>query len=111
MKVECAVDSGFATLPVLPLRDVVIFPNIVVPLFIGREKSIGALEYAINNRSRQNEIFLVAQQDGSIDSPEPKDLYEVGVLANIVQPLIKLPDNAVKVVIQGVSRGRSYRVY
>ncbi|MDR2547977.1 MAG: endopeptidase La, partial [Rickettsiales bacterium] len=71
------------------------------------EKSINALEYAINNSSHQNKIFLVAQQDGSIDNPEPQDLYEVGVLANIVQPLIKLPDNAVKVVIQGVSRGRA----
>ncbi|MDM8335729.1 endopeptidase La [Wolbachia pipientis] len=106
MSIEYAVDSNFAILPVLPLRDVVIFPNIVVPLFIGREKSINALEYAINNSIRQNEIFLVTQQDGSIDNPEPQDLYGVGVLANIVQPLIKLPDNAVKVVIQGVGRGR-----
>ncbi|WCR58450.1 endopeptidase La [Wolbachia endosymbiont of Ctenocephalides felis wCfeJ] len=106
MNIECAVDSSFAVLPVLPLRDVVIFPNIVVPLFIGREKSINALEYAINNVCRKNEIFLVTQRDGSIDNPGPQDLYEVGVLANIVQPLIKLPDNAVKVVIQGVSRGR-----
>ncbi|MGL9761335.1 MAG: endopeptidase La [Wolbachia sp.] len=107
MNIEYAMDSNFATLPVLPLRDVVIFPSVVVPLFIGREKSINALEYAINNSSHQNKIFLVAQQDGSLDNPEPQDLYEVGVLANIVQPLIKLPDNAVKVVIQGVSRGRA----
>ncbi|MDR2978023.1 MAG: endopeptidase La [Rickettsiales bacterium] len=107
MNIEYAMDSNFATLPVLPLRDVVIFPSVVVPLFIGREKSINALESAINNSSHQNKIFLVAQQDGSLDNPEPQDLYEVGVLANIVQPLIKLPDNAVKVVIQGVSRGRA----
>ncbi|MCM1002063.1 endopeptidase La [Wolbachia pipientis] len=107
MNIEYAMDSNFATLPVLPLRDVVIFPSVVVPLFIGREKSINALEYAINNSSHQNKIFLVTQQDGSLDNPEPQDLYEVGVLANIVQPLIKLPDNAVKVVIQGVSRGRA----
>ncbi|MGL9718208.1 MAG: endopeptidase La [Wolbachia sp.] len=107
MNIECAMDSNFATLPVLPLRDVVIFPSVVVPLFIGREKSINALEYAINSSSHQNKIFLVTQQDGSLDNPEPQELYEVGVLANIVQPLIKLPDNAVKVVIQGVSRGRA----
>ncbi|MDG7052927.1 MAG: endopeptidase La [Wolbachia endosymbiont of Alcedoecus sp.] len=107
MNIECAMDFNFATLPVLPLRDVVIFPSVVVPLFIGREKSINALEYAINNSSHQNKIFLVTQQDGSLDNPEPQDLYEVGVLANIIQPLIKLPDNAVKVVIQGVSRGRA----
>lgn len=90
-------------LPVLPLRDIVIFPGTMVPLFIGREKSINALEHAMNN---QHEVFLVAQRDGSIDNPEYEDLYEVGVIASITQPLIKLPDNAVKVVIQGVSRGR-----
>nr|WP_255453426.1 LON peptidase substrate-binding domain-containing protein [Wolbachia endosymbiont of Atemnus politus] len=100
------MDSGFATLPVLSLRDVVVFPSVVVSLFIGREKSINVLKYAISNSSRKNEIFLVTQRDGSIDNPEPQDLYEVGVLANIVQPLIELPDNAVKVVIQGVSRKR-----
>ncbi|QKX01067.1 endopeptidase La [Wolbachia endosymbiont of Dipetalonema caudispina] len=106
MSVECTIDSSFATLPVLPLRDVVIFPSMVVPLFIGRERSIHALEYAIDSSSHQNEIFLVTQRDGSIDNPEPEDLYEVGVLANIVQSLIKLPDNAVKVVVQGINRGR-----
>lgn len=90
-------------LPVLPLRDIVIFPGTMVPLFIGREKSINALEHAMNN---QHEVFLIAQRDGSIDNPEYEDLYEVGVIASITQPLIKLPDNAVKVVIQGVSRGR-----
>ncbi|MGL9732498.1 MAG: endopeptidase La [Wolbachia sp.] len=107
MNIECAVDSNFAILSVLPLRDVVIFPSVVVPLFIGREKSINALEHAINNSNHKNKIFLVAQQDGSLDNPKPQDLYEVGVIANIIQPLIKLPDNAVKVVIQGVSRGRA----
>ncbi|WFW29629.1 MAG: endopeptidase La [Wolbachia endosymbiont of Menacanthus eurysternus] len=103
------IDSNLTTLPVLPLRDVVIFPGVVIPLFIGREKSINALEHAINNNCHQNKIFLVAQQDGSLDNPEPQDLYEVGVLANIIQPLIKLPDNAVKVVIQGISRGRAIK--
>ncbi|WP_419247430.1 endopeptidase La [Wolbachia endosymbiont of Rhagoletis indifferens] len=106
MNIERAVSSGFAALSVLPLRDVVIFPNIMVPLFIGREKSVNALEYAISSSSHQNEIFLVAQKDGSVDNPEPEDLYEVGVLANIIQPLIKLPDNAVKVIIRGIRRGR-----
>lgn len=101
MNIERAVSSSFTALPVLPLRDVVIFPNIMVPLFIGREKSVNALEYATSSSSHQNEIFLVAQKDGSVDNPEPEDLYEVGVLANIIQPLIKLPDNAVKVIIRG----------
>ncbi|WP_265043991.1 endopeptidase La [Wolbachia endosymbiont (group A) of Scambus nigricans] len=106
MNIERAVSSTFTALPVLPLRDVVIFPNIMVPLFIGREKSVNALEYAISSSNHQNEIFLVAQKDGSVDNPEPEDLYEVGVLASIVQPLIKLPDNAVKVIIRGIRRGR-----
>lgn len=106
MNIERAVSSSFTALPVLPLRDVVIFPNIMMPLFIGREKSVNALEYAISSSSHQNEIFLVAQKDGSVDNPEPEDLYEVGVLANIIQPLIKLPDNAVKVIIRGIRRGR-----
>ncbi|WP_081326530.1 endopeptidase La [Wolbachia pipientis] len=90
-------------LPVLPLRDLVIFPSIMMPLFIGREKSINALEHGINNK---NEIFLVTQCDGSIDNPESKDLYNVGVVANITQSLIKLPDNAVKAIIRGVNRGK-----
>ncbi|MGL9725272.1 MAG: endopeptidase La [Wolbachia sp.] len=98
--------ANTSVLPVLPLRDVVIFPNIMMPLFIGREKSVNALKYAISSGSYQNEIFLIAQKDGSVDNPEPEDLYEVGVLANIIQPLIKLPDNAVKVIIQGMRRGR-----
>ncbi|MDD9332013.1 MAG: endopeptidase La [Wolbachia sp.] len=104
MNIECTVNSDYIALPILPLRDVVIFPSMMVPLFIGREKSINALEYAISHSNTK--IFLVAQRDGSIDNPESSDLYEVGVLANIIQPLIKLPDNAVKVVIQGVRRGR-----
>jgi ATP-dependent Lon protease len=106
MNIRYTMSSSFITLPVLPLRDVVIFPNMAVPLFIGREKSINALEYASSNSDHQNEIFLVAQRDGSIDNPEKIDLYEVGILANIVQPLIKLPDNAVKVIIQGITRAR-----
>ncbi|WP_353280916.1 endopeptidase La [Wolbachia endosymbiont (group B) of Cyclophora punctaria] len=106
MNIGHAVNFNSTVLPVLPLRDVVIFPNIMLPLFVGREKSVHALEYAISSSSHQNEIFLIAQKDGSIDNPEPENLYEVGVLANIIQPLIKLPDNAVKVMIHGVRRGR-----
>lgn len=106
MSIGRAVNFNSTVLPVLPLRDVVIFPNIMLPLFVGREKSVHALEYAISSSSHQNEIFLIAQKDGSIDNPEPENLYEVGVLANIIQPLIKLPDNAVKVMIHGVRRGR-----
>ncbi|MFP3030680.1 MAG: LON peptidase substrate-binding domain-containing protein, partial [Wolbachia sp.] len=107
MNIEHAVSSSFTGLPVLSLRDLVIFPNIMVPLFVGREKSVNALEYATSSSSsHQNEIFLVAQKDGSVDNPEPEDLYEVGELANIIQPLIKLPDNAVKFIIRGIRRER-----
>lgn len=103
MNIDYTTYPNYINLPVLTLRDTVIFPSIVVPLFIGREKSINALENALNNQSL---VFLVAQKDGSIDNPELEDIYEVGVVASITQPLIKLPDNAVKVVIQGIRRGR-----
>lgn len=103
MSAEYTTHTDLIELPVLPLRDIVIFPDITMPLFIGREKSINALERATKGN---NQIFLIAQKDGSIDNPEPEDLYEVGVIANITQSLIKLPDNAVKVVINGMRRGR-----
>ncbi|MBV0899255.1 MAG: endopeptidase La [Wolbachia endosymbiont of Fragariocoptes setiger] len=103
MNIDYTTYPNYINLPVLTLRDTVIFPSVVVPLFIGREKSINALETALNN---QNLVFLVAQKDGSIDNPELEDIYEVGVVASITQPLIKLPDNAVKVVVQGVRRGK-----
>lgn len=103
MNIDYTTYPNYINLPVLTLRDTVIFPSVVVPLFIGREKSINALENALNN---QNLVFLVAQKDGSIDNPELEDIYEVGVVASITQPLIKLPDNAVKVVVQGVRRGK-----
>ncbi|UWI83359.1 endopeptidase La [Wolbachia endosymbiont of Howardula sp.] len=106
MKIISNLKSECAILPVLPLREVVIFPTIMVPLFIGRKKSIYALEYALNNSINKNEIFLVAQRDGAIDNPDPEHLYQVGVVAKIIQPLIKLPDNAVKVVIQGIRRAK-----
>ncbi|WP_333022935.1 endopeptidase La [Wolbachia endosymbiont of Pentidionis agamae] len=95
------INNNLAVLPVLPLRDVVIFPNTVIPLFIGREKSINALEHAISDDKR---ILLITQIDGSVDNPDPSELYKVGVLATIVHPLIRLPDSAVKVLVQAVSR-------
>ncbi|MBF6056922.1 endopeptidase La [Thiomicrorhabdus heinhorstiae] len=85
---------------VLPLRDVVVFPGNVMPLFVGREKSIRALNEAMNG---DKQIFLVAQKSAELDVPTLEDLYEVGTMANILQ-LLKLPDGTVKVLVEGVER-------
>ena len=82
--------EGILTLPLLPLRDVVIFPHMVIPLFVGRTESIKALEAAME---ADKQIFLVAQKEASIDAPTADDLYEVGTLATILQ-LLRLPDDA-----------------
>ena len=86
--------------PVLPLRDIVVFPNMIVPLFVGRTKSIKALESAEKN---QKEILLVAQKDANVDEPDRDDVYKIGTLANILQ-LLKLPDGTVKVLVEGLER-------
>ena len=86
--------------PVLPLRDVVVYPHMVIPLFVGREKSILALDNAMRD-SRQ--ILLVAQKEAEIDDPGHEDLYRVGTLSNILQ-LLKLPDGTVKVLVEGAER-------
>ncbi|MCH2190413.1 MAG: endopeptidase La [Gammaproteobacteria bacterium] len=88
--------------PLLPLRDVVVFPHMVIPLFVGREKSIKALETAMENGKL---IALVAQFDASKEEPSVDDVFEVGVLANILQ-MLKLPDGTVKVLVEGVQRIR-----
>jgi ATP-dependent Lon protease len=88
--------------PILPLRDVVVFPNMVVPLFVGREKSIKALEYAM---SHDKEIFLSAQKDASVDSPTEKDIFLFGTLSAVLQ-LLRLPDGTVKALIEGRRRAR-----
>jgi len=84
----------------LPLRDIVVFPGMVAPLFVGRAKSISALESVVK---QNNKIFLVTQKDASKDEPEGSDLYKVGVVANILQ-LLKLPDGTVKVLVEGQVR-------
>jgi ATP-dependent Lon protease len=88
--------------PLLPLRDVVVFPNVVVPLFVGRDKSIKALEYAM---SHQKEIFLSAQRDAKVDKPTPKDIFHFGTIGTVLQ-LLKLPDGTVKALIEGKERGK-----
>ena len=89
-------------IPVLPLRDVVVYPHMVIPLFVGREKSIDAL-YAAMEDNKQ--VLLVAQKEAEVDEPDFKDLYEVGTLANILQ-LLKLPDGTVKVLVEGSERSK-----
>ncbi|MES1933586.1 ATP-dependent protease La [Salinisphaera shabanensis T35B1] len=88
--------------PVLPLRDVVVFPHMAIPLFVGREKSITALEAAM---AEDKKILLVAQRSADIDDPGADDIYEVGTLASILQ-LLKLPDGTVKVLVEGADRAR-----
>ena len=87
-------------IPVLPLRDVVVYPHMVIPLFVGRERSIVALDRAMNSGKK---ILLIAQQAADMDDPGPEDLYAVGTLATILQ-LLKLPDGTVKVLVEGGER-------
>ncbi|MBK5964273.1 endopeptidase La [Thiocystis minor] len=86
--------------PVLPLRDVVVYPHMVIPLFVGRDKSIRALDGAMTT---DKQILLIAQKSADVDDPGVKDLYEIGTLANILQ-LLKLPDGTVKVLVEGNQR-------
>lgn len=88
--------------PLLPLRDVVVYPNMVIPLFVGRDKSIDALEAAMAAEKR---VLLVAQRDAAVDDPARKDMYDVGTVATILQ-LLKLPDGTVKVLVEGEQRAR-----
>ncbi len=98
--------DDLSAVPVLPLRDVVVYPHMVIPLFVGRQKSIVALEKAMNAGKR---ILLVAQQAADLDEPQPSDLYEVGTLSTILQ-LLKLPDGTVKVLVEGGERALVDRI-
>ncbi len=89
-------------LPVLPLRDVVVYPHMVIPLFVGRDKSIKALDSAMGTNKQ---ILLIAQKSADMDDPEVGDLHHIGTLANILQ-LLKLPDGTVKVLVEGIRRAR-----
>jgi ATP-dependent Lon protease len=92
--------SDIRTLPVLPLRDIVVFPHMVVPLFVGREKSVRALEEVMQG---DKQILLVTQKNSSDDEPNPSAIYDVGVIATVLQ-LLKLPDGTVKVLVEGKTR-------
>jgi ATP-dependent Lon protease len=92
--------------PLLPLRDIVVFPTHVVPLFVGRDKSVAALEAAMEG---SKDVFLLAQLDPGCDDPERDDLYDMGVVAQVLQ-LLKLPDGTVRVLVEGVARARLERL-
>ena len=89
-------------LPMMPIRDVVIFPYMMTPFVVGRDSSVRALEEAL---AGEKKIFLATQHDASIDEPRPDEIYSVGTVANIVQSL-KLPDGNIKVLVEGVERGK-----
>jgi len=93
-------------LALLPLRDVVVFPHMVIPLFVGRPRSIRALEYSMQSGQH---IMLVSQKSATKDEPTPEDLYEVGCTANVLQ-MLKLPDGTVKVLVEGLQRARIHLV-
>ncbi|MGH8236346.1 MAG: LON peptidase substrate-binding domain-containing protein, partial [Steroidobacteraceae bacterium] len=96
-----------AALPVLPLRDVVVYPHMVIPLFVGREKSILALDQAMRSGKQ---ILLVAQKQADVDDPGAQDLYRLGTIATILQ-LLKLPDGTVKVLVEGAERAKIEKLH
>ncbi|UCB54053.1 MAG: endopeptidase La [Thiotrichales bacterium] len=96
------LNSPASEVPVLPLRDVVVYPHMVIPLFVGREKSIQALDAAMQDNKQ---ILLVAQKSADIDEPTVDDVHEIGTMATILQ-LLKLPDGTIKVLVEGVQRAR-----
>src|SRR3990167_294757 len=91
--------------PLLPLRDIIIFPHMVVPLFVGREKSINALEDAMNS---EKDVLLVAQMNAKTNDPKQEEIYEIGTLGTIIQ-LLRLPDGTVKLLVEGRKRARVLR--
>ena len=96
------MSSDHPLLPLLPLRDIVVFPFMVIPLFVGREKSVCALEKSM---AEQKNIFLASQRNPNNNDPTPKDIYETGTIANILQ-ILKLTDGTIKVLVEGLQRGR-----
>ena len=97
--------AGTRTVPLLPLRDIIVFPHMVVPLFVGREKSIAALEDAM---AKDKDILLAAQKKAKTNEPAPEDIFEIGTLGTILQ-LLRLPDGTVKVLVEGKKRARIRR--
>jgi len=96
------VNSAMTEMPLLPLRDVVVYPHMVIPLFVGRDRSIQALETATKGNKR---ILLATQKEATLDDPTKDDIYSVGTISTILQ-LLKLPDGTVKVLVEGIQRGK-----
>ena len=97
---DSSIEKTDAIYPLLPLRDVVVYPHMVVPLFVGREKSILALEHAMDI---DKQVVLVTQKNPSEDNPKVDDVYQIGTLASILQ-MLKLPDGTLKVLVEGTHR-------
>src|ERR1700761_91580 len=99
---KTTVPGALGAYPVLPLRDIVVFPHMIVPLFVGREKSIRALEEVMR---ADKPILLATQKNAADDDPAPEAIFETGTLARVLQ-LLKLPDGTVKVLVEGASRAK-----
>ena len=93
-------------IPVLPLRDIVVFPNMVAPLFVGREQSVNALNHVMTGDKK---IFLLSQKNSKIDNPNKENLYSFGTVAKIIQ-LLKLPDGTLKVLVEGIQRAKVNKI-
>src|SRR6187397_3374236 len=106
MSQDSTLPTDVSALPLLPLRDVVVFPHMVIPLFVGRPKSIKALEVAME-AGRQ--IMLVAQKAAGKDEPKAEDMFDVGCVSSILQ-MLKLPDGTVKVLVEGLQRATTDRI-
>ena len=96
------MSEQYRVFPVLPLRDVVVYPHMVIPLFVGRQKSIAALEHAMETGKQ---ILLVAQKNAANNEPLLDDIYSIGTISNILQ-LLKLPDGTIKVLVEGIKRAK-----
>ena len=104
-EIETSTLTERQTFPVLPLRDIVVFPGMIVPLFVGREKSVRALEEVMRD---DKQILIVTQRNAQDDEPEPKDLFDIGTIGSVLQ-LLKLPDGTVKILVEGLERARIER--
>ena len=93
-------------IPVLPLRDIVVFPNMVAPLFVGREQSVNALNHVMKGDKK---IFLISQKNSKVDNPNKENLYSFGTVAKIIQ-LLKLPDGTLKVLVEGIQRAKANQI-
>ena len=100
------LNGAMRKLPMMPIREMVIFPHMMTPFVVGRESSVRALEEALNGDRR---IFLATQHDASVDEPTPDDIYNVGVIGNIVQS-VRMPDGNIKVLVEGVERARASEI-